>query len=181
MSNEIENYDITEHIHRFAVWTAARAAQRGFTTTENIVKAINKTELSNLINDTKSAIYDFDNFHRNCAEQLIKSLQENYDKNGAPLLVSYGRVSKIIAIYIKTAVVLPNKGSCDLSKIAHPPIDRILLSKLSKLKNADFEFQNWTTLDENTYFDIIKKIRNFSKIQGLEGLWKIENYWRPTD
>ncbi|MBK6447178.1 MAG: hypothetical protein IPF81_18330 [Bacteroidetes bacterium] len=43
-----DNYSFAEHVHRFAVWTAARAVQRNFTTTENIRKAIEQTELQNL-------------------------------------------------------------------------------------------------------------------------------------
>ena len=39
------DYDIQEHIHRYAVWTAARASQRNFTTTANIRRAIEESGL----------------------------------------------------------------------------------------------------------------------------------------
>ena len=38
-------YTFTKHIHNYACWTAARAVQRNFTNTQNIVKAIEATDL----------------------------------------------------------------------------------------------------------------------------------------
>jgi hypothetical protein len=41
-------YTFTTHLRNYAVWTASRAAQRGFTKTEDIAAAINETELRKL-------------------------------------------------------------------------------------------------------------------------------------
>jgi hypothetical protein len=35
-------------------------------------------------------------------------------------------MAKIIAIYLKTAVIIPNSGQGIVSKVAHSPIDAIL-------------------------------------------------------
>jgi hypothetical protein len=37
---KMASYDFSEHIHRYAVWTAARAVQRGFAKTATIWSAI---------------------------------------------------------------------------------------------------------------------------------------------
>lgn len=38
-------YTFEDHLHNFAVWTSARAVQRGFTTTKNIKEVIEQTQL----------------------------------------------------------------------------------------------------------------------------------------
>jgi hypothetical protein len=38
-------YDVFEHRHRFAVWAAARAAQRGFVTVEKLRDALEATDI----------------------------------------------------------------------------------------------------------------------------------------
>jgi hypothetical protein len=165
-------YDFTEHLHRYAVWTAARAAQRGFTTTKNIKQAIDATSLKELIHKPEIAVGDFDGYHRECAKALIKAFKK------MKVDASYGRIAKIIAIYIKTAVILPNKAKSELSKIAHPPIDRILLKNV--LPKGD-KIPNWTELDKKKYFDLIKKIRAKIKAEEMDANWKLEVYWDATE
>ncbi len=164
-------YSFSEHLHNYAVWTAARAVQRGYTTTKNIKAAIDKTELSFLAN--KGGIKtseEFDNFHRKTANILIKQL--------ADLVVptTYGRAAKIIAVYLKTSVVIRDRGKSHLSKIIHPPIDNILLTNLSKT-NRGLGLSNikWTQLSEKEYFELIKKLRTIQ----LDSFWKLEKYWTP--
>jgi len=164
-----DNYSFAEHVHRFAVWTAARAVQRNFTTTENIRKAIEQTELQNLFfrKDINSP-EQFDKFHKETCDKLITEFR----KQG--MVPSYGRAAKIVAIYIKTVIVIPEKGKSKLSKIAHPPIDRILLHNLdSKYPELKLKSRNWTTLNKVEYFKLIKKFReDFG-----DCFWKIEVNW----
>ena len=164
-----DNYSFAEHVHRFAVWTAARAVQRNFTTTENIRKAIEQTELQNLFfrKDINSP-EQFDKFHKETCDKLITEFR----KQG--MVPSYGRAAKIVAIYIKTVIVIPEKGKSKLSKIAHPPIDRILLHNLdSKYPELKLKSRNWTTLNKVEYFKLIKKFReDFG-----DCFWKIEENW----
>lgn len=49
----IMHYDVFEHRHRFARWAAARAAQRGFATTETIVDALDATRIRDFVSDPK--------------------------------------------------------------------------------------------------------------------------------
>ena|ERR1700712_397784 len=45
----IKDYSIAEHIHRFAVWTAARAASRGRLKNTEVEDLINKVKLKEAI------------------------------------------------------------------------------------------------------------------------------------
>jgi hypothetical protein len=153
-------FTFEEHLHRYAVWTAARAAQRGFTTTENISDAIQKTELRSLISGIE--VQDYDNFHRQSCGQIIghfKVLDLPEDK------ITYGRAAKIVAIYIKTAIVIRDPLG-PLAKMAHPPIDRIILF------NHGYR-DNWTELTEERYFELINILRPIND----EPFWTIEEKW----
>ncbi|MEI7587708.1 hypothetical protein, partial [Runella sp.] len=85
---------------------------------------------------------------------------------------TYGRASKIIAIYIKTAVVLPNRGEGVLAALAHPPIDRILLTNL-KVKHWVEAVPNWTDLEQHEYFLLVEHLRRI----GITPFWKLEEFW----
>ena len=168
---EMQNYNINGHIHNYAVWTAARAVQRRFqgATTKSISNAINDAGLKAkfLDSDIKWTDDKFEKIHEEVAKKLCSNLND----------CKYGRAAKIIAIYIKTSVIIVDKGECDLSKVAHPPIDRKLLLKLKSKKLlfiGQKELPNWTELDEPEYSKIINDIRN---ILGDFPMWKIEKYW----
>lgn len=169
---EMQNYSINEHIHNYAVWTAARAVQRRFqgAKTADITKAIKDADLEGTF--LKKNQWDNDNFdkeHEKSINALCKSLKE--------FNCSYGRAAKVIAIYLKTSVIIVNRGESDLSKVAHPPIDRKLLSSL---KNNNLLFGNkkklpsWTELEKTEYLEIIENIREL--LLDLP-MWKIEKYW----
>ncbi len=166
------NYTFNDHLHNFAVWTAARASQRGFTKTENIKSAIDATELIELINKKgQTNIEDFDNFHRKTARIIIRQLKRK------GIETTYGRAAKIIAVYIKTAIVIRDSGKSALAKIAHPPIDNILLTNLNKTnKNLGLSGIKWTLLTEKEYFGVITKLRTLN----LKYFWELEKHWTPV-
>lgn len=168
----MDKYNIDEHIHNYAVWTAGRAVQRGFqgATTQNVLKAINQADLKGtFLKEYEWNNDNFDEAHDRCIRAICESLKE--------FNCSYGRAAKIIAIYLKTSVIIPNNGKDDLSKIAHPPIDRKLLSALKKHKLlfvGEKEIPAWTDLNKEKYLEIIKNMRNLVKDLPM---WKIEKYW----
>lgn len=169
-------YTFSDHLHNYAVWTAARAVQRNFTDTKSIKSAIEETELKGLI-DSKEVftIEQFDNFHRETANKIIQYLK-SIDKK-LESKATYGRAAKIIAIYIKTAIVIRDSGLSILAKIAHPPIDSILLKNAHKrYRDLGLDRTTWTQLTEKEYFDLIKKLRTLN----LDYFWKLEQYWTPT-
>jgi len=166
-------YAFNQHKHNFALWTAARAVQRGFTTTGNIKIAIEKSDLRQFSEDTSSyGSEQFEKFHKTCSHQLINS----FSNLNLPD-VSYGRAAKIISIYLKTSVVLSNKGECDKSKIIHPPIDSILLNNISKIEElSSLKAIRWTQLDEHSYWALVYKIKShFRKLD-----WTLEEFWTPA-
>lgn len=165
----MHDYSFNEHRHRFALWTAARAVQRSFTTTERIANAIETTTL------------------RQFAETAAFITPAEYDKQQSewctiimdcfkPLECSYGRAAKMVAIYLKTSVILPAKGVTPLCDAIHPPIDSILLKNLIKYeKLRELTGSTWTTLSSAEYWNIADIIRTSLGFFN----WKLEAYWQP--
>lgn len=175
-------YNFNTHAHIYAVWTAARAAQRGFTTTKIIEEAINKTELEKYTQEPTSSLTNesFDEFHRKTAKVLMEALKTALKTDKEKAKVTYGRAAKIISIYIKTAYILTNKGSGELSRIAHPPVDAILLESIHKdkknnNKHLGLKEYRWTKLNEEEYFEVIEKLRTLD----CDYFWELERYWKP--
>lgn len=163
-----------EYLHNFAVWTAARAAQRGFTTTKNINEAINQTGLKKLVlNYQINTPTEFDVFHKKNCHHIIKHLKKSLVNNPKVIKkITYGRAAKIVNIYLKTAIIIKDEGKSTLAKIIHPPIDSILLKAIP---NFQYSKRKWTQMTEEEYFEVIDEIR---KVE-LDGIWKIEKYWSP--
>ena len=164
-------FSFTAYLHEYAIWTAARAAQRGFTTTAEIRKAIEATSLqADCLGESVNWSEEiFDAKHKEWAYIMMDQLKAKD--------CSYGRAAKIIAIYIKTAVILPNKGEGALSSVAHPPIDRILQTELKKAGYLK-QILSWTSLDESDYMHLIKKLRDYPEFKPF---WHIEKYWRGSE
>jgi hypothetical protein len=166
-------YDFNEHKHRYSVWTAARAVQRKFTTTNNISKAIDKSGLRRFSETEEvytSNQYDIEQY--TWCGQLIEAFEE------MGVACSYGQAAKIVAIYLKTAVVLPGNGKSLNAQVIHPPIDSILIKaisafpELSHLKN-----KRWTKFSFDDYVEVIGPVRaKFGKFD-----WTLEEYWKPQD
>jgi hypothetical protein len=80
-------------------------------------------------------------------------------------------------------VVTGAPSDVPFARLAHPPVDRVLLQALSR----DTAFAaahlrlwretRWTQLSEEEYFTIIGTFRE----EGLDrpALWQIERYWQP--
>lgn len=170
---DTEHYSFNEHKHRFAVWTAARAVQRNFTTTKNIETAIDGSGLRAFAeDDSVNTLEEFEEFHRRCANIIKHKLTDIGVKEA-----TYGRSAKIISIYLKTSIILCNNGECLRSQFIHPPIDRVLLTNLStslpELK--ELKKVNWTALEEEPYWNLISKLKS----QFTPFNWKLEKYWKP--
>ena len=167
------SYTFVDHLHNYAVWTAARAVQRGWkgAKTINIKTAIESTDLMNLASNKRNiTTSEFDNFHRLTAHRIINS----FDSLG--IKASYGRAAKIIAIYIKTSVISRDSGQSPISRLAHPPIDNILLTNLnSKFPRLGLKGLKWTQLTEEKYFYLISKLRTLN----IDSFWKLEEFWHP--
>ncbi|MBO0930559.1 hypothetical protein [Fibrella aquatilis] len=166
------SYDFNEHRHNFATWTAARASQRGFAKTPIIKTAIESSGLRRFAEmELDDSSTDFESFHKSCAFDLIDSFR-NQDFSD----VSYGRAAKIISIYLKTSVILTSKGDCRKSRIIHPPIDNILLTKIASIYPSlrHLKSVKWTTLSENAYWSLVKELK--SEFTPFD--WTLERFWQ---
>lgn len=167
------DYNFNEHKHRFAVWTAARAAQRSFTTTTNICKAINASSLRNFAESGEPVTQtEFDLLHVEWCKSIMSSLGE------IDVICSYGRAAKIIAIYLKTSVILPAAGNTKKCFVIHPLIDAILLKSLLKEEGLkDLRNRTWTKFNEAEYLAVVNVLRNrFSRFD-----WRLEVNWKPEE
>ena len=179
---EYVNYKTFDHRHRFAVWAAARAAQRGFATVEALRGALEATDIVEFVRDPTSLGVDdtaFETHHRRWCKAIVNFLEEK----GLPN-VSYGRAAKLVAVYLKSMIVLGPDGESSLGSAAHPPIDRILLQNLASSDitsphKAGWRTTTWTTLDEQSYYALVSELR--SVLAENEPFWKLEKYWTVTE
>ena len=103
-----------------------------------------------------------------------------------------GIAAKLLNCYFKSIYLIQFQSSLDKntqSKVdaIHPPIDRVLLTALSKDKNEKLnerdEFwrekakNGWSNFDYDEYETVIKKIKEVQK-EKKEPLWMIEYAWQ---
>lgn len=151
------------------MWTSARAVQRGFCKTIMINDCIEHVNLKFIRQKMIKSEYEYDNYHRNKANLII----DFFNKNNK--VCSYGRAAKIIAIYLKTFIVISENGNSLLASIIHPPIDRTLLKAMDKKTELTFNNISWTKFDESEYFEIINSLRRLD----YSSFWEVEKYWYP--
>jgi hypothetical protein len=119
----------------------------------------------------------FDDWHTARVGELSKALTGQVTK---PEQITYGRIAKIIAIYIKT-VYVSQAPHAALSKVAHPPIDGILLKEV-KEKNPGHKYppklgSRWSTFDKEKYQQALGYLR---KVNGDKAFWEIEVFWKAA-
>ena len=122
-------YDLPEHRHRFAVWAAARAAQRGFTTVRNLRDALQATDIRETLaapGTLQISAAQFDVLHRGWCSSICSNLIARQISK-----TTYGRAAKLVAVYLKAIVILGEACDSALAHNMHPPIDRILLQTLA--------------------------------------------------
>jgi hypothetical protein len=183
--NKQADYDIEEHRHRFAAWAAARATQRGLTSVEHLCQALNSSGLRKFLAkcDTKSVDETaFDRHHGKWCRAIVRYLRNAGIK---PKHVTFGRAAKLVAVYLKSMIVLgPGFGSA-LCRVAHPPIDSILLFNLTRSPEVvsphkhEWAALRWTSLEEPGYYRLIKQLRDI--LAPGEPFWMLERFWKFTD
>lgn len=165
-------YDLKQHKHQYAIWTAARAVQRSFTKTLKISHVINKSSLRQFV-DCEIALSDqnqFDSLQKKWCYEIIKDFEV------LNVTATYGQAAKIVAIYLKTSVVMGADPTNEYLKFIHPPIDRIILKNLPRIESfKQVKKISWTKMDEGTYWEVVQRIRqqfNFFD-------WRLEMLWTP--
>jgi hypothetical protein len=177
------SYDLSEHRHRFAVWAAARASQRGFTTVDRLRTALQVTDIRKVLSDPRTlhlSASQFDDLHRRWCSSICSNLSERRIAK-----VTYGRAAKLVAVYLKSTVIMGVGCDSSLGRNLHPPIDRTLLQALASSDRitsphkAAWRSINWTQLDEAAYDQLIGQLRD--ALPHDAPFWTIEEYWEPSD
>jgi hypothetical protein len=174
-------YDLFEHRHRFAVWAAARATQRAFAkaTVEVLRDALEHCGVKEFLSANANTAIDADAFrehHRRWCRAIIANLTDAGISDP-----TFGRAAKLVAVYLKTMIVLGPLGDCDLAQVAHPPIDSILLQGISKATDIASPNQRawgkvrWTQLTEDRYYSLIDQLR--TAVANGEPFWTLERFW----
>ncbi len=189
-------YSHSEHIFRFAAWSASTAAS-AYKKCRFSVKIGSKILLdSDLYDYTKGfkilpKAEQFDELHKKLCYKIIyaskKSLPEERYKH-----FSYGIAAKLLNCYFKSIYLMQFHSALDeniKSKISviHPPIDRVLLMSLSKNNNEKIKsrdkfwkkmaLRGWSKFQEDEYKAVINKIKEVQKEKN-EPLWMIEESWQ---
>jgi hypothetical protein len=181
MAKDKMTYSHFRHKHNFAIWCAARAVQMGFAKSPILKEAIETSGVVEFVkHDAAKDLpqQEFDRQHENWCQTIM----EFWEKN-AVLGASYGRAAKLLAIYLKSMIVVQDNRH-GLADVVHPPIDMIILQNISKDKNINhphkqsWKYINWTQLDGPGYKQLIG---DFRQIFEGEPFWVIEKYWVLTD
>jgi len=170
-------YDLFEHRHRFSVWAAARAAQRGWTSVDVLRDALEDCGVVQFVKDTVVPITDtqFSQFHRDWCNSIIREVAGG----------TYGRAAKLIAVYLKSMIVLGREPQNALAAVVHPPIDSILLRNISDCpeihssEKAQWRKVKWTQLNEQKYFKLLDELRQ--TLSDGEPFWMLERFWTVTE
>lgn len=176
-------YDLFTHRHNFAVWAAARAAQRGFTGVQNLKEALEASGVQRFLPDPEflnTTCNSFEELHKSWCAAIVASLNARAIQN-----VTYGRAAKLLAVYLKSMVIVGGSAYSPIARCIHPPIDRRLLQALAgepryeEQKGTVWRQTNWTQLNEEEYYKLIKQLR--ASLPTEIPFWMLEEYWTSSD
>lgn len=179
-------YDFNEHRHRYACWTAARAASVSRFSNIQIATFINRVQLKQEVAKLKKESKISHDFYKEWFIDKVKALEKlmkPYAKDKSDTKkrlrnISFGIAAKVTSVYVKTYEVIPEKGMSLLSKVAFPPIDSFLLKKLMKNKVEGVRRTNWSTFKDAEYIELIDALRNY---MGDKPFWMLEKDWDVND
>src|SRR5687768_1036570 len=106
------NYDFNEHRHRYSIWTTSRAVQRGFVNTSIIASTIEKTSLKQFCESIPDINQnEFDRQQKKWCKLIIRLIGKQ---------CTYGRAAKMVAVYLKTSLILPHNANFPIDLLIHP-------------------------------------------------------------
>ena len=177
---DFSKYTIEEHLHRYACWTAARAASTSRFSNDEVAGFLLDC---NLRENLEKLRIDGTVTHKDYRAWFVKQVEsllhcfgqyENPKIKGIFRKTKFGIAAKMVSIYIKTVEVMPSKGTSNISMVAFPPIDSILLKKLVSEKEIDILNTAWSGMEETEFMEVIEKLKN---IMGDQPFWKLEYFW----
>lgn len=176
MTDRESPYTAEEHIHRYACWAAARAAQRKWKggnakVVKDVIEHVGLSESLRTLFEREPDYAAYQTWHSEMAQEMTRLF------NLLGRKTEYGRSAKIIAIYLKT-IYVANDPLCALSAVAYPPVDRELLMAVKKCKETPpYKHKlSWTKFDEPDHDDAIAYLR---KLVENRPFWEVERYWKP--
>ena len=176
-------YELFTHRHNFAVWAAARAAQRGFAGVATLRGALEASAVQRFLPDPQFVDIDYTRFeelHRSWCSSIC-----DYLNNRPVANVTYGRSAKLLAIYLKSMIIVGGSAYTSLGRCIHPPIDRRLLQALAGDPSFDpqhralWRHTNWTQLTEEDYYNLIGQLR--TALPKEIPFWMLEEHWTAAD
>ena len=120
----------------------------------------------------------FDKEHQRWCRSIVEYLQSH------GISASFGRAAKLVAIYLKSMLILDGTIEAERTRFIHPPIDGILLRNLCKAPDLQPKYKatwknlTWTKLTESEYYRLIEQLRMCAK---GEPFWTLEKYWTVTE
>jgi hypothetical protein len=176
-------YSLDEHRHRFAVWAAARAAQRGFTTVDALCAALETTDIRRATSSSEALELrssDFETLHRHWCTSICSTLS-GQAVSGA----TFGRAAKLVGVYMKATVLMGEAATTPLGRQLHPPIDRTLLQNLAAEPRIESPHKtawrtiSWARLTEASYYELMEQLRAVLPVGAP--FWMLEEFWSPTE
>jgi hypothetical protein len=178
-------YDLFQHRHNFAVWAAARAVQRGWggASTRVLQAALEQCGAREFAMNPNSIVPTKDAFNKKHA-QWCASILEQLGNRGLSQDCSFGRAAKLVAVYLKSMIVVGGFDDLPVAALIHPPIDRKLLQNMAhefshNRAASGWAKCNWTKLDKKKYYRLVDQLT--SAAAKSPPLWMIEEYWLLGD
>ncbi len=171
-----EDYTFAKHCHRYACWTASRAASAGRFKNKEIawfIEIIGLREcLESLKSEGKISSLRYEEWFLEAVTTLKSQMKAFVSKRRRN--ISFGVAAKVVSIYVKTYEVIAEKGNSPISRVAYPPIDSFLLKNLIKHKKVRLKRTDWSKFKKRTY---LKTICEMKKLTHGRALWKLEAFW----
>lgn len=177
-------YDIHQHKHTYAVWTASRAWNRHLKGgTLALAQQLIEIAGLNEVRGPEDIGVDVDAW---LVEKM--RLMVSFAKQNRILGINYGRAQKLVNIYLKTKLVCGGQEAHPKVIMLHPPLDSELFKGLrgalrdQKSSAAAIAFaaaqkgcKSWTNFELHDYLAHIKAIQLF---MNGKPLWMVEEHWR---
>ncbi|MFO1017620.1 MAG: hypothetical protein U1E03_08495 [Hyphomonadaceae bacterium] len=174
-------YDINQHNHRFAAWSAARAA------------SVKEARFD--VKTGRRALEDVGLEVALCAPQQLPhhtAVDEWHREKRGAVITAFARVgigcthgvaAKLINVYLKARFVCGGHAAHPSVDALHPPIDELLLNTMFDLDVGGLRETTWkaarktrwSKLNSDDYEQVVQGIR--ASLQGRP-MWMIEEHWR---
>lgn len=177
-------YDIHQHKHSYAIWTAFRAWSRklkggDLALTQRLIEFAGLRD----VQGPEDISPDVDAWLLEKMRLIVDYANQSQIQG-----INYGRAQKLVNIYLKTKLVCGGHEAHPKVSQLHPPLDRELFEGLrrvfrkQKTSDAAVAFaaaqkacSAWTKFELQDYLAHIKAIKFFMAGQPL---WMIEEHWR---